>query len=232
LRRAINALLTLVLLSLVAVSVAGQAGRPISVSLGTGLPMTIGRTSTIVVAVANIVNSTVQLTFVGLRWPWMGPTSFFIGNSSEKGAVLLAGAQIKYSILVSVPSNATAGTQTLTTAVSYRWFKGGNWTGVISDVWVSNVPLAYPPSQSATPTPIQTTGAPSPQTFDLPTIAVLVAVVAIGLFLERRRIRDLAGRFRKRTSERSVVEKMKPEVPIEKPRVKRKSRREKERTED
>jgi hypothetical protein len=163
----------------------------------------------------------------------MRPTSFFIGSNSDKGAVLAAGDQIKYPILVNVPGNVTEGTYTLITFVSYRWFKGGNWTGVIGAVWVSNMPLAFPASQVSTTSETGLIGMlANNQTSGLATIAVLVAVVAIGLFLERRSIRGLVGRFRKpsydlATSGQSAKsEREKPRVDRKKKEEERKAREE------
>ena len=206
-RTAIYTLAVLLILSSIVGSAAGQVVHPINVGLAAALPLPIGKTVTVTVTVTNIVNTTVQLTFLGLRWKWMRPTSFFIGSNSDKGAVLAAGDQIKYPILVNVPSNVTEGTYTLTTYVSYRWFKGGNWTGVIGAVWVSNMPVAFPAGQVSATTETGLIGTfINSQTSGLATVAVLVAIVAIGLFLERRHISNLVGRFRKASYERAGFE--------------------------
>jgi hypothetical protein len=155
--------------------------------------MPIGQTDSVAVTVKDIVNSTVQLIFVGLRFEWDLPTSFFIGGNSEKGAVLVAGEQITYPILVTVPGNITPGTHRLSAYVTYRWqFQNGTWTGSLAGWWVTDIPLAYPQAQSQT-----TTGGESPQTFtNIETAGVLVAVVAIGLFLERARLIRFIGKHR------------------------------------
>jgi hypothetical protein len=181
-----------VLLSLI--SSASAQGFPISVNFGTALPMPIDQTDTVAVTVKDIVNSTVQLTFVGLRFEWDLPTSFFIGGNSEKGAVLTAGEQITYPILVTVPGNITPGTHRLSAYVTYRWqFQNGTWTGSLAGWWVTDLQFAYPQTlQNQT-----TTGGESPQTSaNIETAGVLVAVVAIGLFLERAHLIHFIGKHR------------------------------------
>lgn len=191
-------------------SAAAQA-FPISLNFGTALPMPIGQTDTVAVTVTNIVNSTVQLTFVGLRFEWSQPNNFFIGGNSEKGAVLAAGEQITYAIAVTVPGNITAGTHRLSGYVTYRLFQKGNWTGVLAGWWVADLQFAYPQAQQS-----QTaTGGESPQTFTtIETVAVLAAVVAIGLFLERGRIISFVGKHRGAKSGTAEPEGEKPK-PVE-----------------
>jgi len=191
LRRTLYTLASFFLLSSVLASAAAQ-GFPISVNLGTALPMPIGQTNTVAVTVEDIVNSTVQLTFVGLRFEWDLPNNFFIGGNSEKGAVLAAGEQITYSISVVVPANVTPGTHKLSTYVTYRMLNQKNSTGVEAGWWVADIQFAYSQTQQS-----QTATVTGPQqSFSAETIGVLVAVVAIGLFLERGRIKRLIGKFR------------------------------------
>lgn len=155
--------------------------------------MPIGQTDTVTVTVKSIVNTTVQLTFVGLRFEWDSASNFFIAANSEKGAVLAAGEQIVYPIPVVIPGNITPGSHRLSAYVTYRVFNRGNWTGVLAGWWVADLQLAYPQTQQS-----QTaTGGQSQQTFStIETIAVLAAVVAIGLFLERGRISRFVGKHR------------------------------------
>jgi len=191
LRRALYALAILFLLSSILASAAAQ-GFPISVNLGTALPMPIGQTNTVAVTVEDLVNSTVQLTFVGLRFEWDLPENFFIGGNSEKGAVLTAGEQIAYSIPVVVPANVTPGIHRLSAYVTYRMLNQKNSTGVVAGWWVTDIQFAYPQTQQS-----QTATVTAPeQNSNAETIGVLVAVVAIGLFLERDRIKRLVGKSR------------------------------------
>ena len=188
--------------------------RPITVGLATGLPLAIGQTQTVAVTVTNITNSTVQLTFLGLQFIWNKADFFFVGGNSDKGAVLAAGQQIEYPILVQVPSNVTEGTYILGTYVTYRWFSGGNWTSVLSGWWVSHVPVAYsqsqPTAQSQITAETQATAQTQTQTqnqavrqvgilgvFSFETIAALFAIVGIGLYLERSNVQRVVQKFRK-----------------------------------
>lgn len=167
-------------------------GFPISVNFGTALPVPIGQTNTVAVTVKDIVNSTVQLTFVGLRFEWDAPNNFFIGSNSEKGAILAAGEQIVYSIPVTVPANITPGIHRLNGYVTYRLNQNGNWTGVLAGWWVADLQFAYPQTQQNQTT---TGSESSPQSSTaIETAGVLIAVVAIGLFLERGRIMRLVGK--------------------------------------
>ncbi len=186
------ALAALLILSSLLASVEAQA-FPINLNFGTALPMPIGQTDTVAVTVKNVVNSTVQLTFVGLRFEWSQPNNFFIGSGSEKGGILTSGEQIAYTIAVVVPANVTPGTHRLSGYVTYRLYQNGNWTGVLAGWWVADLQFAYSQTQQ-----IQTaTGGPSPQTFSsIETVAVLAAVAAIGLFLERGRITRFVGKHR------------------------------------
>jgi hypothetical protein len=176
------------------ISSASAQGSPISVNFVTALPVPIGQTITVTVTVKDTVNSTVQLTFVGLRFEWDPNTTFFIGGNSEKGAVLVAGEQITYPINVTVPGNITPGTHRLSAYVTYRWqFQNGTWTGSLAGWWVSDVQLAYSQTQQSQ----TTTGGESPQTSaNIETAGVLVAVMAIGLFLERARLIRFIGKHR------------------------------------
>ena len=193
LRRILYALASLFLLSSILASAAAQ-GFSISVNLGTALPMPIGQTNTVAVTVQDIVNSTVQLTFVGLRFEWDLPNNFFIGGNSEKGAVLTAGEQITYSIPVIVPANVTPGAHKLSAYATYRMLNQQNSTGVEAGWWVADIQFAYPQTQQNQAATATVTG--PQQSFSPETIGVLVAVVAIGLFLERGRIKRLIGKFR------------------------------------
>ena len=190
-RRALYTLVILFLLSSILASAAAQ-GFPISVNLNTALPMPIGQTNNVAVTVEDLVNSTVQLTFVGLRFEWDLPDSFFIGGNSEKGAVLTAGEQIAYSIPVVVPANVTPGIHRLSAYVTYRMLNQKNSTGLEAGWWVTDIQFAYPQTQQN-----QTATVTGPQqNSNAETIGVLVVVVAIGLFMERDRIKRLIGKSR------------------------------------
>jgi len=197
----------LIALSFITPAVAQAA--VISLTFSTSLPMPIGQTTTVSVVITDTSNSTVQLNFVGVRFEWSSPDKFFIGANSEKGAVLSAGQQIVYPIPVQLPSNVTPGTHNLIAYVSYRWLKSGTWTGVLAGFWVSSVPFAYPQVVSQTPA-MSTTQQTTQQMFSsttLETAAVLILVVAIGLFLERRRIGKLVKK----------PKPQQPETPVEAP---------------
>ena len=195
LKTCIFALAVLVILSSAIASGSGQAPYPISLSFAsTALPLTIGQTVTITVTVTNIVNSSVQLTFLGLRWEWNTPPGWFIGGSSEKGVLLAAGQQVTYSIATAIPSNVTVGTHKLIAYVTYRSSMNGNWTGLFAGFWVTDFPFA----SSQAPTAV---GGGVLQTSNLETIIVLVLVVAIALFMERGHIKRLAKKFRKTSPE-------------------------------
>lgn len=172
--------------------------------------MPIGQTPIVTVTVTSLVNDTVQLTFLGLRWDWNPPTFFFIGGNSEKGAVLAGGQQIIYPVPVIIPGNVTPGTYRLNAYVTYRWFKNGNWTGILPGYWVVNIPVANP-----APVLGQTATGQGGlmQTSNLETIAVLGAVVAIGLFLERGRLKSLVRRSGKTASEQLTPAKSQSEKP-------------------
>ena len=163
--------------------------------------MPIGQTTTVSVLITDVSNSTVQLNFVGIRFEWSSTDRFFIGANSEKGAVLAAGQQITYSIPVQLPTNVTPGTHNLIAYVSYRWFENGSWTGVLAGFWVSSVPFAFPQvaSQSSAATTAAQPTQPSQPMFNtttLETAAVLILVVAIGLFLERHHVGKLFGKVK------------------------------------
>lgn len=142
LRKAIFSVAALLVISSLTGTVAAQA-LPISVNFGTALPMPIGQTNTVAVTVTDIVNSTVQLTFVGLQFEWDPPTRFFIGGNSDKGAVLTPGQQIVYSIAVTVPPNVTQGVHKLSAYVTYRVLSS-NATGVLAAWWVTNIQFVKP----------------------------------------------------------------------------------------
>ncbi len=196
LRKAIYASATVLIVSFFIVSVAAQA-VPIDVHMSAALPLQflpIGQTTTVLVNVTNIVDSTVQLEFVGLRFEWNNPDRYFIGGNSDKGANLAAQQQITYRINVDVPNNATPGTHKLSAYVAYRWVERGNWTDTISHIWLADVQLAYPQTQQS-----QTSAQVGPlQSFGLGTIGALLFIAAIGLLLysERGRVRRLFHKSR------------------------------------
>jgi len=189
-KRTLYALAGLLILSSLAASAAAQ-GFPISVNFGTALPMPIGQTDTVAVTVTDTLNRTVQLTFVGLRFEWDAPNNFFIGGNSNKGAVLTSGEQIVYSIPVTVPGNVTPGTHRLSAYVTYRLLNQKNATAVQAGWWVTDLQLAYPQTQQSQTSSAGTTGTESSSS---ETVGVLVAVVAIGLFLERGRIKRFVSK--------------------------------------
>jgi hypothetical protein len=205
LRRTLYAVAVLLIASLLFGSVGAQ-GFPISLGFGTGLPMPIGQTDIVTVTVTNIVNNTVQLTFLGLRFEWDLANNFFIGNNSEKGAVLAATEIITYSIPVTVPGNVTPGTHRLSAYVTFRVNNKGKWTGVLAGWWVTDLQMAYAPT---TQTPTSTPSAPAPS-FSLETVGALAAVVAIGLFLERGHIIRIVRKYRKTKTPSAVPESEKP----------------------
>ncbi len=179
-------------------------GKPINVGLAAGLPLPIGQTSTVTVSVQDISNSSVQIMFVGLRFDWNKPGDFYVGDSSDKGAMLAATEQVTYKIRVAVPDNASAGTYKLTTYVRYRLSVRGNWTSAIGANWVSDVPLDYPKTQSQQ-TSIQSQAQSqstseqggTQQTYNLSTygIAAIVAlVIIVGIALSIGRVRRLEGK--------------------------------------
>ena len=183
---------TLLLLSSILAPATAQ-GSPISVSLDTALPMPIGQTHTVAVTVTDTVNRTIQLIFVGLRFEWDLPNSFFIGANSEKGAVLTDDEQIMYAIPVAVPANVTPGVHRLSAYVTYRVLNQNNSTGVNAGWWVTDIEFAYPQTQQSQ---IATTTHGSQQSFSVETIGVLAGVVAIWLVLEYDRIKHLIRKSR------------------------------------
>lgn len=193
LRKAIFSVAALLVISSLTGTVAAQA-LPISVNFGTALPMPIGQTNTVAVTVTDIVNSTVQLTFVGLQFEWDPPTRFFIGGNSDKGAVLTPGQQIVYSIAVTVPPNVTQGVHKLSAYVTYRVLSS-NATGVLAAWWVTNIQFASSP-QTQGQSQTATTGQPQ-QGLSVETIGALVLVVGIGLYLERGRVKRLIQKYHK-----------------------------------
>jgi hypothetical protein len=155
-----------------------MAQPPVSVNLSVEMPLPIGQPSTVAVTVKDVVNSTGQLVFVGLRWEWDTRDTFYIGQNSDKGAVLAAGENITYIIGVPVSSNVSQGKHKLSTLVAYRLFTGGNWTDTLDPWWAADIQLALPQAQSQT-----STEQSAQQTSDLESMAVLVALVGIGLYL-------------------------------------------------
>ena len=156
--------------------------------------------------VTNIVNSTVQLSFLGIRFEWNKPPSWYVGGGSDSSAALSPGQQINYQIPIAIPSNVTAGTHRLTTYVTYRWLRDGNWTGLIAGFWVTDFPFAYvAQTQSAQGGPLQTS--------NMETLAALVIVVAIALFLERGHVKRLTRKVRATQPEQPTP----AEVEIKKP---------------
>jgi hypothetical protein len=216
LKRALYALAGFLILSSLIAS-AGAQSSPISLNFGIALPVPIGQTRIVTVTVKNIVSSTVQLIFVGLRFEWSLPNTFFIGNNSQKGAVLTAAQQIVYNIPVTVPGNVTPGTHRLSAYVTYRVNNKGKWTGTLGGWWVADLQMAYAPTTQAptsTPTPTPRPSAPPPS-LSLETIGALAAVVVIGLFLERRHISRFVSKYRKTKTPTAMPEseKAKDEKP-------------------
>ena len=185
---------------------AAQAPDPISLGFASTLPLIIGQTSIITVTVTNIVNNTVELSFLGVRFEWDKPPSWYVGGGSDSGAALSPGQQVNYQIPIAIPSNVTAGTHRLTTYVTYRWLRDGNWTGLIAGFWVTDFPFAYAAqTQSAQGGPLQSS--------NMETIAALVIVVAIALFLERGHIKRLTKKVRATQPEQPSSD----EVEVKKP---------------
>jgi hypothetical protein len=181
------------------------------------LPVPIGQTTTVSVSVMDVSNSTVQLTFVGLRFEWTGPNTFFIGGNSDKGAVLTAGEQITYPIRVQVPSNVTVGSHKMLAYVGYRWFRNGNWSGTLGLNVESTVAFDFP-SQTTAPAAASTEQPPPPllSSSTGETVGVIVLVVAIALFLERGRIKGLVGKGPRRVETApppTLATPEKPETP-------------------
>ncbi len=179
----------LIVLFLIVSATAQEA--PIDVRMSADLSLQsfpIGRTTTVLVNVTSVVDSTVQLEFVGLRFEWNSPDRFFVGGNSDKGAVLSGRQQITFAINVDIPNNATPGPHKLSAYASYRWMVHGNWTDILTHSWVADVQLAYPQTQSQT-----STQAGGLQSIGLGTIgaAFFIAAIAILLYSERRRIRRL-----------------------------------------
>jgi hypothetical protein len=192
--------------------------------------MAIGQTQTVTVTVTNITNSTVQLTFLGLQFEWNKPDFFFVGGNSDKGAVLAAGEQIAYPILVQIPSNVTDGTYVLGTYITYRWFKGGNWTGVLSGWWISHVGVAHSQTQGAAQSQITAQTQTETQNqavrqvgllgvFGFQTIVALLAIVGIGLYLERSHVRRIVGKYRKPPAESTPAKPETKKPPLEEKEV-------------
>ena len=205
------------LLSSILASATAQ-GSSISVNLGTALPMPIGQTANVAVTVTDTSNSTIQLTFVGLRLEWNLPNSFFIGDNSEKGAVLTGGEQIMYTIPVTVPANVTPGVHRLSAYVTYRILNQSNSTGVNAGWWVTDIQFAYPQTQQSQAA--AATNGPQPS-FSGETIGVLVVVVAIGLVLERDRIKRRVWKSRQARSHAPAQPEGGPPVGVESPVTKK-----------
>jgi hypothetical protein len=192
--------------------------------------MAIGQMQTVTVTVSNVANSTVQLTFLGLQFEWNKPDFFFVGGNSDKGAVLAAGEQIAYPILVQIPSNVTEGTYVLGTYVTYRWFKGGNWTGVLSGWWISHVGVAYSQTQASAQSQVTAQTETETQNqvvrqvgllgvFSFETVAALLAIVAIGVYLERGHVRRFVLKYRKPAGESTPSKPETKKPPLEEKEV-------------
>jgi hypothetical protein len=223
LSRHIHAAVGLFILSSIIVSVAAQ-GFPISMTFATALPIPIGGTPTIVVTVQNISNDTIQLSFVGIRFEWSNPTSFFIGGNSEKGAVLTPGQTINYPIPVQIPLNVTPGVHRLSGYATYHVLSQGTLSGVQGGWWVEDLPFSN--AQTPPPSQPQTTlaGVSTPQAQMLPLnsstlemLGVVVLVFAIGLFLERGRIKRVLARRPKPQETAPSAHSETQKAPIEKP---------------
>jgi hypothetical protein len=178
----------------------------------------IGQTPTIAVTVSDISNSTVQLNFVGLRFEWNGPSTFFVGGNSDKGAVLTPGQTISYAIAVTVPGDVTPGIHRLSGYATYRVLSQGNWSSVRAGWWVADLAFAYPQTLQSPPQGQSSTG-PTQQSFstETETVGVIVVIVAIGLFLERGRVRRVIRRP-KAPTKAEPVETAKPESQEPEPR--------------
>ncbi len=185
---------------------ASAQASPIAVSFAIAFPVPIGQTTTVFVSLTDVSNDTVQLNFVGVRFEWSSPNTFLIGANSEKGAVLAAGQQITYPIPVQVPSNVTPGFHKIVAYVSYRLLRGGTSTGVLAGFWELAAPFAYPSSQSQTTAATQQQAQQPFNPSNLETTATLFAVVAIGLFLERGRIKRLLRKPKPKPGEAEVGE--------------------------
>jgi len=192
-------------------------GFPIALNFGTSIPMPIGQTVTVTATVKDIVNNTVQLIFVALRFEWNAPNSFFVGSNSEKGAVLVAGQQITYDISVQIPNNVTPGTHRLSGYATYRVLQNGNWTRPQAGWWVSDIEFAYPQTL-LNPNPTNPNPTASNTTPQLPvnpgTIILVTIVIAIGLFLERGRIKRLLRRPGATKAEPAVPESQEPKPEV------------------
>lgn len=199
LRTLIHALVVLVIISSAIESAAGQSYHPVSLGFASALPLPIGQTVVITVTVTNIITSTVQLAFLGLRFEWDSPTTWFVGGNSNAGAVLSSGQQIIYNVPVSIPNNVTEGTHRLTAYVTCRWIQNGNWTSLVGGFWISDFPLAHSPQTSTGQGGLL-------QVFGFETIAALVLAVGIGLFLERSHVKRIIAKVRK-TPEKTQSEK-------------------------
>ena len=210
LKRALYALAALLILSSLIAS-AGAQSFPISLNFGIALPVPIGQTRIVTVTVKNVVSSTVQLVFVGLRFEWSLPNTFFIGNNSQKGAILAAAQQIVYNIPVTVLGNVTPGTHRLSAYVTYRVNNKGKWTGTLGGWWVADLQMAYAPiTQASASTPPSTPSAAPPSSFSVETVGALAAVVVIGLFLERGRINRFVNKYGKTKTPTATPESEKP----------------------
>lgn len=164
-------------------------------------PLQVGRIYTVTVTLTNIINSTVQLQFVGIHFDWDNPTVFYIGGHSGDIAILGAGEKITYNIPEGIPSNVTSGTHKLFTLVKYRLLEGGNSTTVLNWYWVHDVQIT---TNTQSPVAQPTTPAGPQQSFTPETIAAVVAATAIGLYLERDSVKGL---FRKRRSKSSRIKR-------------------------
>jgi hypothetical protein len=209
---AFYAIVTLLIVSsLVASAAAQETAVNVTMSIGqSALP--IGQTNIVDVTIRNVVNSSVQLFFVGLRFDWNKPTSYFVGGGSDKGTVLAVGFQITYPIAVQVPGNVTPGTYKLGAYVTYSWFKDGSWTTRIAALWLASVQLAYSTTTQqsqttqATQTTMQSGPTPSLQTVAVVASVAVIAMAGIGIGIARYQARG-AKREEENKSEETPKEK-------------------------
>ena len=164
-------------------------------------PLQVGKIYVVTVTLTNVSNSTVQLEFVGIHFDWVNPIVFYIGGHSGDIAILGPGEKITYNIAEGIPFNATPGTHKLYTNVRYRLLGGGNSAAVFNWYWVNDVQITTNTESPAA----QPTSPAGPQlSFTPETLAVVVAAVAIGLFLERDRVKALS---RKRSTKSSKTKR-------------------------
>jgi hypothetical protein len=180
-----------ILVSILISSVAAQRS-PVNVKVDVTQPLQIGQINITTVTITDVSNTTVQLFFVGIHFEW--DTVWYIGGHSAEGALLNPNEQISYTISIGVPANATAGVHKLYTIVKCRWLQGGNWTSEYDQYWVEDVQVGGTSTTQSTPT------GPS-QTLPPNAIILIISATAIGLLLERHRIRQALGKLKKREDE-------------------------------